>query len=62
MQIASSTSAAIATQAARPVQAADPARTAQVGGGDGQDRENDGDKDDGGNVTATRGQNVNILA
>ncbi|MBL4693205.1 MAG: hypothetical protein JKY92_07740 [Magnetovibrio sp.] len=29
---------------------------------DGPDRENDGDADDGGSVTATRGQNVNIQA
>lgn len=63
MEISSSTTAAYVTQ----VQASQPqdqarVNTSQTARSDGPDRENDGDRDDRGAVTATRGQNLNITA
>lgn len=62
MEISASTTAAYAAraQASQPI---DPARalSSQVGRNDGADSEPDNDADDRAKVTATRGQNVNIV-
>jgi len=65
MEISGSSSVSYAAQAQR-VQQLSQSRAAQVqpvqpAGYDGPDVENDGDRDDG-SVTATRGNQVNILA
>lgn len=63
MEISSSANSLYAARAQQSAQPQEQTRTAaaQPAGGDGPDREPDGDKDDG-SVTATRGQNLNIIA
>ncbi|MBL4748189.1 MAG: hypothetical protein JKY17_05295 [Magnetovibrio sp.] len=54
-------SVASSVQAARPQNIRPVTPSPQAAVSDGADRENDGDRDDG-SVTATRGNNVNVLA
>jgi len=63
MQISSTSGAGYLAQI-QATQQPDQARVqaTQASTYDGPDAENDGDADDGGSVTATRGQNLNITA
>jgi len=65
MEISGSSNVNFAAQAQRVQQLSQSRQTqsqpAQPAGYDGNDAENDGDRDDG-SVTATRGNQVNILA
>lgn len=66
MEISSaiSTFTAMQNQALRPVQPVKPIQPGpqqNMAAYDGPDQEDDGDRDDRGNVTATRGQNLNIV-